>query len=93
MKRSFRYKSFCCIMKSFRCIIKSIRCNQLFVLNSLEKFRMKYKRVITSKVSEKTLQLCSESTLSCSETTSSETTILQYNNVQEKFYQGKAGRE
>ena len=59
---------------------------------------MKYKRVITSKASEKTLQLCSDSTLSCSETTlscrettCSETTILQYNNVQEKFYQGKAG--
>ena len=36
--RLFRYKS-------FRCFIKSIRCNQVCVLNSLEQFRMNYKRV------------------------------------------------
>ena len=52
-------KSFHC--KSFRCIIKSIRCHHLFVSNSLKRFRMDYKRVITSSVSETTLQLCSES--------------------------------
>ena len=96
MKRSFRYKvvSLQVILLHNEVVslhIKSIRCNQLFVLNSLEKFRMKYKRVITSKVSKKALQLSSESTLSCSETTCSETTILQYDNVQERFYQDKAG--
>ena len=52
-------KSFHC--KSFRCIIKSIRCHHFFVSNSLKRFRMDYKRVITSSVSETTLQLCSES--------------------------------
>ena len=52
---------------------------------------MNYKRIITCYVSETTLQLCSESTSLCSETTCSETTILNYNNVQEKFYQGIAG--
>ena len=59
-------KSFHC--KSFRCVIKSIRCHHLFGLNSLKQFRMNYKRVITSSVSETTLQLYSESTSLCSET-------------------------
>ena len=63
------------VVKSFRCIIKSIRCNQLFVLNSSKQFRMNYKRVITSQVSETTLEFCSESASLCSQTTCSETTL------------------
>ena len=64
-------------MKSLRYIMKSIRCNHLFVSNILKRFRMKYKRVITSSVGETTLQLCSESISLCSESTYSETTILR----------------
>ena len=57
--------------------MKSIHCNHLFVSNSLKRFRLNYKRVIASSVSETTFQLCSESTSLCSETRYSETTILR----------------
>ena len=67
--------------KSFRCIMKSIRHNQFFVLNSLKRFRMNYKRVITSSVSETTLQICSESTSLCGETTSTVFSTFDVNKV------------
>ena len=81
LKSRFATKSFRCIMKSFRRIMKSIRHNRFFVLNSLKRFRMNYKRVITSSVSETTLQICSESTSLCGETTSTVFSTFDMNKV------------
>ena len=76
---SLELRSFHC--KSFRRIMKSIRHNQVFVLNSLKRFRMNYKRVITSSVSETTLHICSESTSLCGETTSTVFSTFGMNKV------------
>ena len=86
LKSRFATKSFRCIMKSFHCksfrrIMKSIRHNQFFVLNSLKRFRMNYKRVITNSVSETTLHICSESTSLCGETTSTVFSTFDMNKV------------
>ena len=88
LESRFATKSFCCIMKSFHCKVVSLQVvslhhdhNQFFVWNSLKQFRLNYKRVITSSVSETTLQICSESTSLCGETTSTVISTFDMNKV------------